>query len=361
MKIVQLVPWTEPVPPKKYGGTELVAYNITEELVKQGHEVYLIASGDSTTSAKLIPIAEKSFRELYPRESYPEKELKEIEVYWKWRKFVDTAKIIQELKPDIVHNHFSWRGVLFSPLYNAPVMTTMHGPVNVYQEQQTFKDFPQGNYVSISNNQRKANPDLNWIKTVYNGIDVSRFDLGEGRGDEKGEYFAFLGRVSPEKGLAEIIQIVKKTKYRLKIAAKIDFVDTEYFETKIKPLIDGKQIEFLGEVDHAGKNELLKNAKATLIWLNWEEPFGLVVTESMATGTPVIATRRGSMPELIVDSKTGFLVDSLDDMQKKLDEVNLIDRKTTREHVVKNFSKEKMVEEYVALAEKLIHTYKNDQ
>jgi glycosyltransferase involved in cell wall biosynthesis len=355
MKIVQLATWTEPVPPKKYGGTELVVYNITEELVKQGHEVYLLASGDSTTSATLMPLAEKSFRELYPREKYQEKELKDIEVYWKWRKSVDAAEIIQELKPDIVHNHNSWRGAMYLPLYNAPVVTTMHGPVNVYQERQTFLDFPQGNYVSISNNQRKANPDLNWVKTVYNGIDVSKFDIGEGKGDEKGEYFAFLGRTDPQKGLLEICQMIKKTKYRLKIAAKIDFTAQEYFETQVKPLIDGEQIEFLGEVDHAGKNELLKNAKATLIWLNWEEPFGLVVTESMATGTPVIVNTRGSMPELIEDGKTGFLIKDLDEMQKKLDEVGTIDRKACRDHVEQHFSKEKMVADYLDLYKTIIN------
>ncbi len=345
MKIVQLVPWTEPVPPKKYGGTELVAYNLTEELVKQGHEVYLIASGDSTTSAHLIPIAEKSFRELYPRESYPEKQLKEIELYWKWRSAIAAAKIIADLKPDLVHNHMSWRGVLFSPLYNAPVVTTMHGPVNVYQERQTFLDFPQGNYVSISDNQRKANPDLNWVKTVYNGIQTAKFEFGEG----KGSYFAFLGRTSPEKGLLEICEMIKKTKHKLKIAAKVDFVDGEYFETKIKPLIDGEQIEFLGEVDHAGKNALLKDAKALLSWLNWEEPFGLVVPEANVCGTPVIVNPRGAMPEIVEDGKTGFLINSLDEMQAKLEEVDTIDRAYCRQFVEKRFSVEKMVEDYTAL------------
>jgi glycosyltransferase involved in cell wall biosynthesis len=350
MKIVQLIPWTEPVPPKKYGGTELVAYNITEELVRRGYDVHLIAAGNSITSAHLIPVAEKSFRELYPREKYPEKELKEIETYWKWRKAVEAAKIIHDLKPDFVHNHMSWRGVLFSTLYGAPMLTTMHGPVNVYQERQTFLDFPQGNYVSISNNQRKANPDLNWVKTIYNGIDVSKFEIGEGKGD----YFAFLGRTSPEKGLSEICQMIKKTKHKLKIAAKIDFVDTEYFETKVKPYIDGEQIEFLGEVDHEGKNALLKDAKALLVWLNWEEPFGLVVPEANVCGTPVIVNRRGSMPELIEHGKNGFLVETLDEMQVMLDRVDEIDRHVCRTTVEDRFSVTKMVDDYVELITKLI-------
>ncbi|MCC2630297.1 MAG: glycosyltransferase [Candidatus Paceibacter sp.] len=351
MKIVQLVPWTEPVPPKKYGGTELVAYNITEELVRRGHEVHLIASGDSTTSGHLIPIAEKSFRELFPRESYESKELKEIEVYWKWRKAVEAAEIIQKLKPDIVHNHMSWRGVMFSPLYNAPLITTMHGPVNVYQERQTFLDLPNGNYVSISNNQRIANPDLNWIKTVYNGIDVNAFKMGEGNGN----YFAFLGRTNPEKGLFEICQMIKKTKHKLKIAAKIDFVDTEYFETRIKPLIDGEQIEFLGEVDHKGKNELLKNAKALLLWLNWEEPFGLVVPEANVCGTPVVVNKRGSMPELIEHGKNGFLIDSLDEMQTCLERIDEIDRATCRQVVEQKFSITKMVNDYEMLYKQILN------
>lgn len=351
MRIVELAPFEEPVPPRMYGGTELVVANITEGLVKRGHDVFLVASADSTTSAALVPISEKSFRELYPRTKYSEKEIEELRSYWRTRKSIEAIEMIKTLKPDIVHNHIGWRAVLLSPLIGCPIMTTLHGPLTPFKEMATFADYPTGNYISISNNQRLAMPDINWIGTVHNGIDVSAFEVGNGDGG----YFAFLGRANPEKGLAEICRLVRKTSHKLKIAAKIDSVDVEYFEKEVRPHIDGVQIEFLGEVDHKGKNELLKNALALLVWLNWEEPFGLAVIEAMACGTPVIATKRGSMPELVVDGVTGFLVNSLEEMSAKLDEVNQIDRVACRRHIENNFSVDRMVLGYIDLAEKLIN------
>jgi glycosyltransferase involved in cell wall biosynthesis len=350
MKIVEIAPPEEAVPPEKYGGIELVVSNVTEGLVRAGHDVTLIASGDSTTSAKLASVFDTTFRAMFPLEKENQADILAKRTYYRYIYAMNMVSIINKSSPDIVHNHFGWRTVLFSKHFNCPMITTVHSPLTAYNERQTYADFPEGNYVSISNNQRKAMPDLNWVGTVYNGIDVNRFDLGTGSGD----YFVFLGRTSPEKGLSEICQMIRKTNHKLKIAAKIDGSDKVYFETNVKPYIDGEQIELIGEVDHVGKNKLLGAAKGLLIWLNWEEPFGLVVPEANACGTPVIVNKRGSMPELIEDGVNGFLVDSLDEMQDKLDSVETLSREACRDYVQKNFSVEKMVEGYLDIAKKIL-------
>jgi glycosyltransferase involved in cell wall biosynthesis len=348
MKIVQVAPWEETVPPKKYGGTELVVSNITEELVKRGHEVYLIAAGNSKTKAHLIPSFPKTLREEYPTNKYTEKQIEGFRSYWKFAKLSEIISTINELKPDIVHNHLNWRFILFGQFVDAPYVSTVHGSIDTLNEQETYKRHPNVNYISISNNQRKGMPQLNWIETVYNGIDVHNFGLGDGSGG----YFVFLGRTTPEKGLAEICKMIKGTKHKLKIAAKIDAVDLKYYETEVKPYVDGNQIEYVGEVDHAGKRALLEKAAGLLMWLNWEEPFGLVVPEANACGTPVIINPRGSMKELIREGVNGYLVNTLDEMKKRLDDVSKLDRKKVREDAVQRFSVEKMVDDYLAVYEK---------
>lgn len=347
MKYLLVAPFEEPVPPNKYGGTELVVSNITEELVARGYEVYLVASGDSQTSANLLPVFSKSLRSLAKDNT----EFATMRDYWKFSSMGKIMEYINEIKPDIVHNHLNWRLVTFSNLISQPMITTTHGPLTSVSEREAYTAFPKGNYVSISDNQRKALPDINWVQTVYNGIDVDKFDFNA---QPKGDYFVFLGRTTPEKGLAEICKLIKESPYKLKIAAKVDPVDEAYFTKEIQPHIDGEKIEYLGEVDHQGKNALLKDAKGLLMWLNWEEPFGLVVTEAMACGTPVIINKRGSMPELIKDGKTGFLVDTLEDMRKRLDEINTINRADCREHVVNHFAVQQMVDGYLDLAKRLI-------
>jgi len=347
MKIALVAPFEEPVPPKKYGGTELVVSNVAEELVSRGHDVYLLASGDSITKAHLVPIVPQALR--------LNADMADFAKWRDYRKFEGIAKVIghiRDINPDIVHNHLNWRLVMFSDLVAQPIMSTLHGPLSSIYEREAYTTYPRGNYVSISDNQRKALPDINWVKTVYNGIDTSKFDFSAG----PGEYFVFLGRTTPEKGLAEICRMIKNTDHKLKIAAKVDLVDQEYFNSEIKPHIDGEQIEFLGEVDHDGKNKLLGKAKGLLLWLNWEEPFGLVVTEAMACGTPVIVNPRGSMQELIVDGKTGYLVGSIEEMQQKLDQVSEIDRAACRKHVEDHFTVQHMVDGYLELAERLTKT-----
>lgn len=345
MRIVEIAAIEEKVPPEKYGGTELVVHNVTEGLVEAGHEVYLLASGDSETSAKLIPLLPKSIRAMYGPE-----EIEHWRDYLKVAALADILKRVREIKPDIVHNHLNWRLLLFSDLLDCPMMNTMHGPLTSLRERETYRAHSHANYISISDNQRKAMPELNWLRTVYNGIDVEQFDFQE----TKGDYFAFLGRTSPEKGVEEICRMIRGTKHKLKIAAKVDPVDRHYFDNYVKPYIDGDQIEFVGEVDHAGKNALLKNAKALLLWLNWEEPFGLVVPEANACGTPVITNYRGAMPELIKEGVNGFLADSIEGMESYLDRAQEIQPVACREHVKASFSKEKMVKDYIEVAESLV-------
>lgn len=345
MRIVQIAPLEEPVPPRTYGGTELVVYNLIEEMVALGHEVFLLGTGDSQTSANLVPIVEKSIRTMYKQD--------EIDTWRSFLKIYSIPKIlkkINEIKPDIVHNHCSWRLVQFSDFIECPMYTTAHGALTSIHERYTFANNPRENYVSISDNQRLALPEINWVDTIYNGIQVDAF---KPKRESKRDYFAFLGRTSPEKGLKEICMMIKKTNYKLKIAAKIDTVDKAYFEAEIKPLIDGAQIEFIGEVNHQQKVDFLQHAKGLLLWLNWEEPFGLVVIEAMAAGAPVIVNRRGSMPEIIEDKKTGFLINTIDEMQHALDNVVKISSKDCQTHVEKHFSARKMAQSYLDLAGKL--------
>ena len=338
MKIALVAPIEESVPPQKYGGTELVVANIANTLTNMGHQVSLLASGDSHTQARLIPIAAKAIRS---ENSKPTPQ--GLRQYYKFEQAATILEKLKELKPDIVHNHLSWRLLQFRHSIPLPMVTTHHGPLASIPEKRTFKKYKDENHISISNNQRKAMPSLNWVSTVYNGIDLDIFPFEE----KKQDYFVFLGRTSPEKGLLEICTMIQKTSHRLVIAAKVDIIDRPYFEEKIKPLIDGKQITFVGEVGHRRKVELLKGAKALLLWLNWEEPFGLVVTEAMSCGTPVIVNPRGSMPELIDNGTTGFLVSSLNQMQKKLDLVDHLNAQTCRKQVQKRFSNQKMAEDYL--------------
>ncbi len=347
MKILEVAAIEEQVPPVKYGGLELVVSNVTEGLVEKGHDVTLIASGNSVTKACLVSLLPQSLRESVPTS--------EID---KWRDFYNyyysawVMEKIREIKPDVVHNHIGWRLLMFSHLIDVPMVTTMHQPLSLFKYAETFKKFPEANYVSISDSQREPMLNVNWVATVYNGIDVQKFEVGTGERN----YFAFLGRISPEKGVADICRMIKQTSHTLKIAAKIDSADMKYYEAEVKPLIDGQQIQFLGEVDHTGKNELLKNARASLTWLNRAEPFGLAYVESMACGTPVIINPIGSPAELIENGRNGFLVHSLDEMREKLNNVDSLDRKYCREVVEQKFSTEAMVKGYEKVFERVIHS-----
>ncbi len=349
MKIALTSPFEERVPPVKYGGTELVVYNITEELIQLGHDVKLIASGDSQTSAKLIPIFQRSlrsnpkFNDLKLRDSF---------------KFMGIGKVCEYLsknKFDIIHNHIGWRLLPFQKLLPAPVVTTLHGPLDVPYQQEVYGEYKNSYFISISHNQRKPMPDLNFIANVYNGIDVDKFNYSE----ETEDYFVFLGRMSPEKGPVQAIKIAKMTGKKLIMAAKVDSVDEEFYKKEVEPLIDNEQIRFIGEIDHEEKNNLLGKAKCLLAPIQWEEPFGLYFVEAMACGTPVITMRRGSAPEIIKDKETGFICDSIEEAAERTKLIDSISRKKCRQHVEAEFSRQVMTERYLDAYQKAIQLHKD--
>lgn len=345
MRIAQVVPVEETVPPQKYGGTELVASNVTEELVRRGHEVHLLAAGGSETTATLVPIFDQPVRVLAPDPH----DAKLREAY----KYMAIAKAIEYLTKnqfDVIHNHIGWRILPFANQLIAPVATTLHGPLDVPYMQTVYGQYAQANYVTISDAQRRPMSNLNFVGTVYNGIKVETFDFNPNPKD----YVAFLGRMSPEKGPVQAIKAARAAGIKLVMAAKVDAVDQDYFKKEVEPLIDGTQIKFIGEVDHPGKVALLKDAQALLALIQWEEPFGLFMTEAMSCGTPVIATVRGSVPELVEHGKNGYLVENTPEAAAAaIKAIGHINRQECRTIAEQRFSVKAMVDGYEAVYQKV--------
>lgn len=333
MRIAQIAPLWERVPPPGYGGVELVVGLLTDELVRRGHEVTLFASGDSITLARLESV--------YPRAFRLEPSISEYSAY-------ETLQISRVYKQaanfDVIHSHVGYSSLFHASFVETPTVHTLHGAFNS-DSKKVFAEASEQPYVSISEAQREPLKELNYAATVYNGIDTEshRFYAQP----DSTPYLAFLGRISPEKGTHIAIEIAKKSGVPLKMAGKVDRVDVEYFESEIKPHIDGKHIEYLGEANHFEKNALLGGARAMLFPITWREPFGLVMTESMAAGTPVIAKPLGSVPEVIADGKTGFLCDSVDDFVDAIQRLGEIDRSECRAHVEDSFSIKSMVDGYL--------------
>lgn len=344
MRIAQIAPLWVPVPPITYGGIELVVSLITEELVKRGHDVTLFASGDSQTSAKLVPIWPKSLWRAKLRAPQAAFSLLFNEVVKRQGDF------------DIIHDHCEFYSAPFSRFLKPPVVSTIHHPL--YEEMIIlFKKFPKINYVAISKDQRKTAPGINFVKMIYNGIPPERYEYNENPKD----YLLWISKITPRKGACRAIDVAKKANEKLIIAGVIPKEQQDYFEYRIKPTIDGKQIQFVGAVNFQKKIDLFKNAKALLYPIRGAESFGLVVTESMACGTPVIAYNESSMPELIKDGKTGFLVNNREEMVNAIKKINQISRKTCRQHVIKKFSLEKMVNKYEALYNKILKEQKKNK
>ena len=298
MRIAQVAPLYESVPPKLYGGTERVVSYLTEELVRLGHEVTLFASGDSQTSAKLVPICPHAlWRDERCRETLPH-HVRLMEAV-----FEDVSRF------DIIHFHCDYMHFPFLRRHPCPSVTTLHGLVHVPDLMPLFDEYAEVPLISISFNQCRPIPGANWQATVYHGLPRNLHTFQP----RCGEYLAFLGRTSPEKGLDRAIAITRLTGMKLKVAAKIYPEEREYFKHTIEPLLkqSGSLVEFLGEVGEEAKDAFLGNAHALLFPINWPEPFGLVMIEAMACGTPVIAWRNGSVPEVIDEGATGFIVDSV--------------------------------------------------
>ncbi|MEH2040823.1 glycosyltransferase family 4 protein [Nostoc sp.] len=340
MKIAQLAPLWERVPPPAYGGIELVVGLLTDELVRRGHEVTLFASGDSISLAKLTSV--------HPRALRLDPTIKDYGIY----EMLNLASVYERAEEfDIIHSHIGHGALAYANLVKTPTVHTLHGTFNSDNEKM-FSFGKKQPYVNISNAQREPRLGLNYVATVYNGIDVSSYEFHSQPEDPP--YLAFLGRMSPEKGAHLAIEIAKVAGWHLKMAGKIDVVDVEYFEKEIKPHIDGEQIEYLGEANHAQKNALMGGAVATLFPITWREPFGLVMIESMASGTPVIAMKLGSTEEVISHGKTGFLCNNIQECISAIDRVIELDRYACRQYVENLFSVKHMTDGYEAVYQQII-------
>ncbi|MCC5601697.1 glycosyltransferase family 4 protein [Nostoc favosum] len=339
MKIAQVAPLWERVPPPNYGGIELVVSRLTDELVRRGHKVTLFASGDSQTLAHLEAV--------YPRALRLDPNVKEYAVY----EMLELSQVYQSAAQfDIIHSHVGISALPLASLITATsTVHTLHNDFTT-DNRHAFSYHKKQPYVSISNSQRQI--DLNYIDTVYNGIELADYPLVAQPSEPP--YLAFLGRFSPEKGPQHAIAIAKQSGWRLKMAGKVDVQDSKFFEQEIAPLIDGQQIEYLGEINHAEKTELLGNAAITLFPISWQEPFGLVMIESMATGTPVIAMNFGSAPEVIAHGKTGFICKSYSEMAAMIPLALELNRQTCRKYVENNFSVSQMVNGYEAVYRQII-------
>lgn len=340
MRIAQIAPLWERVPPPAYGGIELVVSLLTDELVRRGHEVTLFASGDSISLAKLHSV--------HPRALRLDPNVKEYGIY-EMLHLSQVYELASEF--DIIHSHMGCAALPFASLVKTPTVHTLHG-IFTPDNEKLFQHAKRQPYISISNAQRELRLGLNCVATVYNGIDLDSYKFYPKA--EEPPYLAFLGRISPEKGPHVAIAIAKQSGMRLKMAGKVDRVDIDYYEQEIKPYIDGHQIEYLGEVNHEQKNALIGGAVATLFTITWREPFGLVMVESMASGTPVIGMKMGSAPEVIAHGKTGFLCETVEECTAAIEKVATLDRYACREYVANHFSVKQMVDGYEAVYQQMV-------
>jgi glycosyltransferase involved in cell wall biosynthesis len=340
MRIAQVAPLWERVPPPAYGGIELVVGLLTDELVRRGHEVTLFASGDSLTEAKLDAV--------HPRALRLDNSVKEFGIY---EQLMLGDVYGNAEKFDIIHSHVGCAALNYAQLVKTPTVHTLHG-IFTPDNAKLYEKAKKQPYVSISDAQREPALDLNCVATVYNSVNVDIHNFYPQ--SDNPPYLAFLGRVSPEKGTHHAIEIAKATGIPLKMAGKVDVVDRDYYAEAIAPHVDGELIQFLGEADHKMKNELMGRAIATLFPITWREPFGLVMVESMAAGTPVIGINMGSVPEVISNGTSGFVCDTVAECIDAVKKVTQIDRQRCREYVVRRFGVQQMVDGYEAVYQQLI-------
>jgi len=340
MKIAQISPLIESTPPKLYGGTERMVSWLTEELVRQGHDVTLFASGDSVTDAKLEAFCPEALR-LDPR-------VKETNPYY----FVMLDALRRRADEfDILHFHIDYfHYPLFRDIANK-TLTTLHGRQDTHDLQPLHRAFPDMPLATISDSQASVIRSRNIAGTVLHGLPENLFAPNY---DPKGGYLAFLGRMAPDKRPDRAIKIARKLRVPLKMAAKVDAVDQEYFDQKIKPMLAGEGVEFIGEIGEKEKQEFLGNAAALLFPIDWPEPFGLVMIEAMACGTPVLAFNEGSVPEVIDDGVSGVVVGSVAEAVQAFPELMSLDRKTVRRVFEERFTVERMAEDYVAVYRALL-------
>lgn len=338
MKIAQVAPLVESVPPTLYGGTERVVSWLTEELVRQGHDVTLFASGDSRTAARLEPVVPRALRLQGIHDCTPSNML-----------MLDRV-IVRQKEFDVLHFHTDFFHYPTFRNLSHRTLSTLHGRQDLPHLPDLYRAFPDMPLVSISNHQRGPVPKVNWRGTVYHGMPKGLFRLGQGQGG----YLAFLGRICADKGILPAIEIARLAGLPLKVAAKVDPADQEYFDREVKPVLEASDhVTFIGEIDDAQKQQFLGDAKALLFPINWPEPFGLVVIESMACGTPVIAFNSGAVPEILEDGVTGFVVNSVAEAAEAVGKVDRLSRTLIRARFEKRFSVEAMARAYVKIYEEL--------
>ena len=341
LRIAQIAPLYEPGPPKLYGGTERVVSYITEELVTRGHQVTLFASGDSETRAKLLPGCERALRRLRKSELGLGLQLAMLtEVFTEARN-----------RFDIVHSHLDYWSFPMARLTGMPTVTTMHGRLDLLDLHSTYERFPEAALVSISDAQRTSLPQMKWVATIHHGVprDLLKYN------PNRGKYLAFIGRISPEKRPDLAIEVAMKSGVPLKIAAKVDAVDRDYFAQVIKPLIKPPLVEYIGEIDDAQKSEFLGNALALMFTIDWPEPFGLAMIEALACGTPVIARPFGSVPEVLRPGVTGFVAKEVNQLVAAVARIDSISRKRCRLEFEERFTAQVMVDKYETVYRALLH------
>jgi len=336
MKIAQIAPLYESVPPKYYGGTERVVSYLTEELVRQGHDVTLFASGDSQTTAKLVPGSPRSLRLDKGCVDQLAHHVLMLEKFYQ-----------RSAEFDVAHFHVDYLHYPLTRRQLSSHVTTLHGRLDLPDLQPLYREFSDMPVVSISDSQREPIPDANWQGTVYHGLPHDLFHFHP----EPGSYFAFLGRISPEKRVDRAIEIARRVGIPLKIAAKIDAIDKQYFKSVVEPLLPEPFVEYIGEVGDREKEEFLGNAFALLFPIDWPEPFGLVMIEAMACGTPVIAYRRGSVPEVMVEGETGFMVTNLREAVAAAKKISGLNRRRCRDVFDERFTSERMAKDYLRIYE----------
>lgn len=328
-----------------------MVYNLCQELVRLGHEVTLFASGDSRTKARLIPTYPHAVRTLKRAQNFMVRNSMNVS---------GVGRVAAYLRDhprefDIIHNHIGWMFLPFVDFLSTPVVTTFHGFLRNPVESEIYRNYRSHNFVSISRSQQRfVRGKLNFVANVYNGIDVGKFRFNARPKD----YCTFFARFSPEKGPLEAIHIAQQSGVRLVMAGKVDPVDSDYFKRKIMPHIDGRQISFIGELGHREKERLLRNARALIAPIQWEEPFGLYYAEAMACGTPVITFRRGSAPEIVKDRQTGFLVKTVEEAVRRIPRLGEIRRQACRRRAERCFGHDRMARGYLEVYESLIRAKK---
>ena len=339
MRIAQVAPLYESVPPRYYGGTERVVSWLTESLVELGHEVTLFASGDSVTKAELVPACKRALRlDSECIDPLPHHLLMVEQVFRQADEF------------DLIHFHIDYLHFLRSRSQRTHSVTTLHGRLDIPDLMPLYREFRTMPLVSISDAQRRPLPWAHWMGTVHHGMPTNVLAFHE----SPGQYLAFLGRISPEKGPDQAIDIAIRSGKHLKIAAKVDRADRDYFEETIRPLLQHPLIEFVGEIGNSEKEEFLGNASALLFPIHWPEPFGIVMIEALACGTPVIAYPFGSVPEIVANEVCGFVVGDIAEAVDAVNRIDQIDRYNCRKHFELNFASDRMAGEYLQIYQQLV-------